>query len=232
MSKFIGIKMIEAVEMTAGEARVKGYRVNQDCVDETRGYEVTYEGGYKSWSPADVFEKYYYKLADVNGDKISDKDVKYFIKKIDNVKVGTKTTNTTLTCLTGFEVHGQASCVNPNDFDINVGANYAQIKAEDKIWEGLGFVLQWAKYGLSKNDNQTPVEDGDTTATSVPPHVQRMMVKRDELKDKVLKLDKFIDTNPIFATLSEEERKDMKIQLTSMIAYLDCLERRIARASI
>lgn len=30
------------------------------------------------------------------------------------------------------------------------GANYAQIKAEDKIWEGLGFVLQWAKYGLKR----------------------------------------------------------------------------------
>lgn len=29
-------------------------------------------------------------------------------------------------------------------------SNYAQIKAEDKIWEGLGFVLQWAKYGLKK----------------------------------------------------------------------------------
>lgn len=24
------------------------------------------------------------------------------------------------------------------------------IKAEDKIWEGLEFVLQWAKYGLKK----------------------------------------------------------------------------------
>lgn len=33
---------------------------------------------------------------------------------------------------------------------INVGSNYARIKAEDKIWEGLGFVLQWAKYGLKK----------------------------------------------------------------------------------
>lgn len=32
----------------------------------------------------------------------------------------------------------------------NVGATYAQIKAEDKIWEGLGFVLQWAKYGLKR----------------------------------------------------------------------------------
>lgn len=24
------------------------------------------------------------------------------------------------------------------------------VKSEDKIWEGLGFVLQWAKYGLKK----------------------------------------------------------------------------------
>lgn len=58
--------------------------------------------------------------------------------------------HTTLTCLTGFEVHGQAACVKPENFDLNVGANYARIKAEDKIWEGLGFVLQWAKYGLKK----------------------------------------------------------------------------------
>lgn len=57
---------------------------------------------------------------------------------------------TYLTCLTGFEVHGQAACVKPENFDLNVGANYAQIKAEDKIWEGLGFVLQWAKYGLKR----------------------------------------------------------------------------------
>lgn len=69
---------------------------------------------------------------------------------IENVKVGTKTTNTTLTCLTGFEVHGQAACVKPENFDLNVGSNYARIKAEDKIWEGLGFVLQWAKYGLKE----------------------------------------------------------------------------------
>lgn len=230
MSKFIGVKMIEAVEMTADEARAKGYRVNQDCIDETRGYEVTYEGGYKSWSPADVFQKYYYKLSDVNGDKISDKDVRYFIKKIDNVKVGTKTTNTTLTCLTGFEVNGQFSCDKSEDFDINVGTNYAGIKASNKIWKCLDFVLQWAKYGLNKDDDQIPVEDVDTTATSIPPHVQRMMIERNELKDKVTKLDKFIGSNRIFVTLSEEERKDMIDQLTSMIVYLDCLERRIARA--
>lgn len=44
----------------------------------------------------------------------------------------------------------QAACVKPENFDLNVGSNYARIEAEDKIWEGLGFVLQWAKYGLKK----------------------------------------------------------------------------------
>lgn len=98
MAKFIGIKMIEAVPMTAREANDKGHRI---------------------------------------GNHPFKKD-------------GTKTTNTTLTCLTGFEVHGQAACVKPENFDLNVGSTYALIKAEDKIWEGLGFVLQWAKYGLKK----------------------------------------------------------------------------------
>lgn len=232
MSKFIGIKMVDAVEMTAGEARAKGYRVNQDCIDETAGFEVTYEGGYKSWSPADVFEKAYYKLADVDGNTITDRDVKFFIKNKESIKVGTKTTNTTLTCLTGFEVNGQFSCDKSEDFDINVGTNYAEIKASNKIWKCLDFVLQWAKYGLNKDDDQTPVEDVDTTATSIPPHVQRMMIERNKLKDKIIRLDKFIATNRIFYTLSKEEQKDMKDQLINMIAYFDCLERRINRASI
>ncbi|UVY24997.1 MAG: hypothetical protein [Bacteriophage sp.] len=35
-------------------------------------------------------------------------------------------------------------------FGIGEVNGYAQIKAEDKIWEGLGFVLQWAKYGLKR----------------------------------------------------------------------------------
>lgn len=111
---------------------------------------ITTPDGYKSWSPAKEFEKAYYKLEDPAGDILKENDIKRFIKGIENVKVGTKTTNTTLTCLTGFEVHGQAACVKPENFDLNVGSNYARIKAEDKIWEGLGFVLQWAKYGLKK----------------------------------------------------------------------------------
>ena len=60
MSKFIGVKMVEAVPMTAGEAAKKGYRtpVAESAMDlYIAGYEVTYPDGYKSWCPKDVFEK-------------------------------------------------------------------------------------------------------------------------------------------------------------------------------
>lgn len=60
MSKFIGVKMVEAVPMTAGDATKKGYRtpIAESAMDlYIAGYEVTYEDGYKSWCPADVFEK-------------------------------------------------------------------------------------------------------------------------------------------------------------------------------
>lgn len=59
---YIGVKRVEAVPMTAGEAVDKGYRVGQNgsvIPPTTQGYEVIYEDGYKSWSPKDVFDKAY-----------------------------------------------------------------------------------------------------------------------------------------------------------------------------
>lgn len=53
--KYIGIKFVDAVPMTAEVANEKGYRVNNNTGN---GYEVTYEDGYKSWCPKDVFEKH------------------------------------------------------------------------------------------------------------------------------------------------------------------------------
>ena len=71
MSKFIGIKMVEAVPMTAQTAKSKGYRVstnhyytNDNSQDKNfidydfnEGYEVTYPDGYKSWCPKHVFDE-------------------------------------------------------------------------------------------------------------------------------------------------------------------------------
>lgn len=53
--KYIGIKFVNAEPMTAEVVEKKGYRVSNNKCD---GYEVTYEDGYKSWCPKDVFEKH------------------------------------------------------------------------------------------------------------------------------------------------------------------------------
>ena len=66
MSKFIGVKMIEAVPMRASMALSAGYKIGNAHPDDM-GYEVTYPDRYKSWSPAKEFEKAYYKLEDPTG---------------------------------------------------------------------------------------------------------------------------------------------------------------------
>lgn len=144
----IGIKTVDLQPMVAKEAIEKGYKIG-DCDTSCMGYEITYPDGYQSWCPKDVADKAYFKIEDKNADKISPKDVENFIAYSELTKVGTKTTNITLTTITGFEVNGQSSCVKAEDHDLSIGAKYAKPKAEDVIWLCLGFVLQWAKYGLN-----------------------------------------------------------------------------------
>ena len=55
---FIGVKLVDATEMTREEFEAKhGRNVGGDKHGE--GYEVTYEGGYQAWSPKDVFDEAY-----------------------------------------------------------------------------------------------------------------------------------------------------------------------------
>lgn len=57
--KYIGIKFVDASPMTTNVAKDKGYRVNDSTGD---GYEVTYEDGYRSWCPKNVFEKHNFEI--------------------------------------------------------------------------------------------------------------------------------------------------------------------------
>ena len=59
MGKYIGIKVVEAAPMTAIDAIRKGYHTGDNNGD---GYEVTYEEGYKSWCPKEVFEKHNHEI--------------------------------------------------------------------------------------------------------------------------------------------------------------------------
>lgn len=57
--KYIGIKIKEAVPMTAEDAVRKGYITLNDTGD---GYEVIYEEEFKAWCPKEYFDKYNYEI--------------------------------------------------------------------------------------------------------------------------------------------------------------------------
>lgn len=73
MEKYVGRKQVKAEPMTKGEAFEnnllhKGAELCEGDAD-VAGYLVEYEDGYKSWSPAGVFEKSY-KRAESFADRL------------------------------------------------------------------------------------------------------------------------------------------------------------------
>lgn len=46
----------------------------------------------------------------------------------------------------GFTVIGKGACVDPANFDLEVGRKVARQQAENKLWELEGYRLQWRLY--------------------------------------------------------------------------------------
>lgn len=220
--KAIGIKMVELQPMTAREANDKGHRIGNHSFEE-EGYEVTYPDGYKSWTPKDVADAAYYPLSENNdGTKVLKEDVENFITDVEVITIGEKTTVVNAHTLTGFDTVRHSSCVDPKNYSEELGKQYAMEEVVNSLWSHLGFVLQWAKYGLN----------AESKKDKYPSHVQRMIDEYKELDDRINKLASFINTNPIFETLQNEEREDMKAQLIWMHKYINVLANRLRRQNV
>lgn len=154
MDKYIGFKMIQATPMGRkayeDEVRTKrgaSYLVNSFSEEPDRpGYKVVYPDGYESWSPKDVFEKAYMQVGDKN--TITQDNVDNFIKEMEILTIGDKTTLVTVELVNGFVITESSSCVDPANYDENMDADICLKKIEDKIWGHLGFLLQTAKEGV------------------------------------------------------------------------------------
>lgn len=63
MTQYTGTKTVKACPMSLGEAeKVLGHKIETSAVEnreESEGYLVEYEDGYRSWSPKVVFDKAY-----------------------------------------------------------------------------------------------------------------------------------------------------------------------------
>lgn len=221
--KAIGIKMVDLQPMFSGQARIRNYKVPENIGDDEQGYEVTYLNGYKSWALKDVIDSAYYLLSEDNdGTKILKEDVEKFITDVEVMTIGEKTTVVNTHTRTGFDIIRHSSCVDPKNYSEELGKQYAMEEVVNNLWGHLGFVLQWAKYGLN----------AESKKDKYPSHVQRMIDEYKELDDRINKLASFINTNPIFETLQNEEREDMKAQLIWMHKYINVLANRLRRQNV
>lgn len=62
------------------------------------------------------------------------------------------------------------------------------------------------------------------------PHEQRVVTERDQLQEKIVKLENFIE-GPVFEAMEYVDRKFMRIQMMAMMTYCEALNSRIGRFS-
>jgi hypothetical protein len=83
-------------------------------------------------------------MSDQQKTSITKEDIDAIIRscEINHFKVGEKTTLVQLVMPTGFTLTESSSCVDPANYDHDMGVNLAMKKVEDKIWFLEGYVLQ------------------------------------------------------------------------------------------
>jgi len=147
---YIGVKRIEAEPMTLGMYNDhKGWTIPEDEDPAKEGYLVTYSDTYSSWSPKEVFDDAYLAIGG-DGTKITQDTVNEFMGILVASQIDDKTTLVTAETITGFRQHEVSSCVDPKNYDAEIGKNICEKRIQGTVWKCLGFVLQWANYGLKK----------------------------------------------------------------------------------
>lgn len=141
MKNYISVKKVKAEQCKAWKD-FKGHKEGDE------GYKIYYPDGYISWCPKDIFEAQYLELEKEN--TVSQSDVDNFIADIETIKMGDKTTVVQATLKNGFTIVDGSSCVDPKNFDMEIGKQCCMEHIKDKIWHYLGFLLQSADKGFSR----------------------------------------------------------------------------------
>ena len=107
----------------------------------------------------------------------------------------------------GFTLRESTTCVDPANYDEEIGKQICLEKIEDKIWFLLGYALQ------------------DKVANTPKDYKERMKVEYKELDEKTTKLAAFLDSDT-FKALPEKKHELMHLQLAAMIEYIKILGMR------
>lgn len=125
-----------------------------------------------------------------------------------------------LTLKCGIILTGTSGCLNPDDFDPDIGQRISYENAFSQLWQLEGYArLRVFVDGLEKADVANPI-DGEE------PWHMRLRFEHDQLVERLDKLDTFVNTES-FNDLSEEARNALDAQRLLMGQYREILQYRL-----
>ena len=109
----------------------------------------------------------------------------------------------------GFTLRESTTCVDPVNYNEEIGKEICLQKIEDKVWFLLGYALQ-DKHPI----NQT--------------FKDRLLIERQDLAERFSKLCAFVDTPKFEEVVKDEHQRDLLLrQRDYMSEYLNVLNQRI-----
>ncbi len=112
----------------------------------------------------------------------------------------------------------------PTDFAPDCGVTFT--RSPDPSMSPTGTNL--LHFGQAKAMLEHCINGGNASASSLPPHQQRVLDEKQDLDIRITKLDEFIQRNALFRQLDSEEQARMRRQLDVMREYAVILGERIA----
>ena len=161
MKNYLRVHLVQAEPMTRGEhlkSKNLAFIPAPGTSEDDPGYLVVYPDGYRSWCPKDSFEKQGFELR--RTDRITPEDIRAFVSlgTQNAKKIGEKTSLVARRYSTGIEDFDTSSCVDPANFDLELGARIAAERLDDRVWMFLGWLLAWAKNGVDRKVGEVQAE--------------------------------------------------------------------------
>lgn len=139
--------------------------------------------------------------------------------EIDCKTIFGKTTVVTAKLPNGFVIVESSSCVDPANYNQDIGDEICMGRIREKVWELEGYVLQCEM-------NHPALREWDP---AIPAYQKRFIVEHDELIKKCDALSYFLnDPNGGAGLIGPSQLELLQLQLRFMNDYLDVLEKRIA----
>lgn len=149
MKNYLSVQMIKARKMSLHNwyKHIGKPEKCENSVDEP-GYLVASCTGMEHWDGVEIFNRMNMRIKDAS--TITEDDIEEFIgdDAYTATRLDEKTTLVSLEPRTGFIQYHTSSCVDPGNYDHEIGTETCKRNLRNSIWPFLGFVLQWARFGL------------------------------------------------------------------------------------